>query len=130
MRRVEDLHTALLSRKTSERKAALKTLSSWLENRDFLMKLDELTHSLPQLAELAPSQESWPALCHSLCKCIHLELAASLTGKFAIASGQAETETLKRSFSLTPSPSEKEHSAQSGAAVYVLSLFKAAYFVQ
>ncbi len=81
MRRVEDLHTALLSKKSSERKAALKNLSSWLEVRDFLLKLDEMTHSLPQLADLTPCQESWPALCHSLCKCIHLELAASPTGK-------------------------------------------------
>ena len=45
-RQVEDLHSELLSVKSSERKAALKKLLSWLDVGTFLVKLDENTHKL------------------------------------------------------------------------------------
>ena len=74
---VKELHHSLTSVKTSERKSGINSLKSWLEIKDFLLRLDETTQTLSQSAQLTPTQASWPAICHSLCKCISLELAAS-----------------------------------------------------
>ena len=82
-RQVEDLHSELLSVKSSERKAALKKLLSWLDVGTFLVKLDENTHKLAteKSTPLSPYQASRPAVCHSLCKCIQLEFNS--VGKYS-----------------------------------------------
>ena len=74
---VEELPSELTSSKTTERKAALKKLKDYLELPDVLLSIDETTQSLSQNAQLTARQASWPALCHSLCKCVSLELASN-----------------------------------------------------
>ena len=85
---VERLHSWLTSTKTSERRTGISKLVSWLEVKDFLLQLDETTLSLSQLEQVTQSQASWPAVCHSLCKAVSLELASSGSGAKAAASSK------------------------------------------